>query len=643
MSCCLIYIHIGKTLPSYIYDSIYQTLVVSKTKIYVLIDDTLIQNFLSVLQKFNTNIDMVNCIPLSILNGSLNISRYSDYVNKLPQNTITFRDNFWISTTSRFFYIEQFIKLFCIQNAFHIENDVMLYEDLNIIKENVCTKKSIYMVQDCEIRVVPSIIFIPNITNIIELNNFILEKLETSNEFLNDMNLLGMYKNKEKFPFTFNEQSNYIFDGAAIGQYLGGVDPNNLPTQSLKLEKLKYLVNPSKGFINETCDFKVDKNIQFFRKPMIIESFNEPIDLIYGNKQINYENKLKQVANLHIHSKQLSQFSSIFNVKYTDIITGDRILGLVDFIISTPDIYNYHKNTEEFVNKFILVTNFENVNVDNINKYFNDTVSVSKQAEPYTLKLFIYTHILDNFIKYIYQKLSKKIKYIIYLHNSDHIFGESDLHKNFILDDNIKHVYAQNLNLQTKLLQQKEIRRLYNKVTLLPIGLANSMFKHGDLMSLYTVMSLSYKFKKNKSIYININGNTFPYRKEVLNKLEKSNISMTFEPKPFKEYLEELSNYKFCLCLRGNGIDTHRFYESICLGTIPVIINNKYTNMLGFTQHLKKLGLPFYEITDDSLDIIIKKYFETDFFNEQLYNKIKKLSGSYNIQCIDQLKIAYYI
>lgn len=643
MSLSLIYIHIGKTLPIYIYDSIYQTLLInSNLKIFILIDDLLLESFQLQLDKFNININLVFCVPLSILQNSTNVMKYSEYVKKLPKESsiITFRDNFWISTTSRFFYIEEFIRLFSLKNVFHIENDVMLYEDLNFILKNVCVNKKLYMVQDSikNVRVVPSIIFIPNIDSINELNKFMITKLNENLEsfnFLNDMNLLGMYKNKEKFPFDFNQNdSNYIFDGAAIGQYLGGFDPNNLPKEKNNLlEKLKNIKNPSKGFINETCDFKINKNISFFRKPVILKNIKTPIDLIYGTGASNSNNvKLKQVVNLHIHSKQLCQFSSVFDVKYDNIITGDRVLNLVDFIISTPQIYDYHKNMSSIINnKIITVIDFKKVNTDAINNYFNEFILNKTDHRKY-IKLFIYTHILDDFINYIYSKLSKNYMYIIYLHNSDHTFGENDLQRNFILDKNIKHIYSQNVNI------------LNEKVSLLPIGLANSMFKHGDLVSLYTIMSDIYKFKKEPTanVYININPNTFYYRKFILDEFKLQNIKMITTPKPFIDYLEELSQYKFCLCLRGNGIDTHRFWEAISMNVIPIIINNKHTNMQGFVSNLKKLGVPFYEINDDDIILSLNKYFKTDFFNERLYNKIKDSCNVYNLQCLNQLKIEYY-
>ena len=50
----LVYIHIGTQLPSYLCDSLYQTLLVNnyKTKIYVILSDVLISEFN---EKVNTN------------------------------------------------------------------------------------------------------------------------------------------------------------------------------------------------------------------------------------------------------------------------------------------------------------------------------------------------------------------------------------------------------------------------------------------------------------------------------------------------------------------------------------------------------------------------------------------------------------
>jgi hypothetical protein len=87
----------------------------------------------------------------------------------------------------------------------------------------------------------------------------------------NDMENLGKYYNSqivEPFPiisiydnniqyFNMNFlKFNGIFDGAAIGQYLGGVDKKNDP-------------NDTRGFINETCLIKYNNYNFYWKKQMI--------------------------------------------------------------------------------------------------------------------------------------------------------------------------------------------------------------------------------------------------------------------------------------------------------------------------------------------------------------------------------------
>jgi hypothetical protein len=39
----------------------------------------------------------------------------------------------------------------------------------------------------------------------------------------------------------------------------------------------------------------------------------------------------------------------------------------------------------------------------------------------------------------------------------------------------------------------------------------------------------------------------------------------------FELYVDNLRRYAFCLCPRGNGIDTHRMWEALYLGCIPIV------------------------------------------------------------------------
>ena len=618
----LIYVHIGDSLPEYIYHSIYQSLLINKGTnmiIYVILDDTYIPLFKQTISEFNLSIDRIICISTKSLDSE-SIHRYMNLIETKFKDCFysQFRNGFWISTTLRFFYIHSLIKKLNLNNVFHIENDVMIYSSIETILYEVIKNKEIYLVKDSPNRVIPSIIYFPNEEKTTKLIEYIIDYIGKTSEFKNDMDILGSYQDCDFFPLTNKE---YIFDGAAYGQYLGGIDHRNLQIYNKANSNEKLLIeynNPSVSFINETSFVKPNDYL-FIKKKVVTDHHTIPLNIYICRE--NGKVNLSQVANLHIHSKQLYQFSSIFDNKFTDIITGDRILSLCDFVILTDDIYNYHKNIEKYISidRIIKINNTNIINVDKLNTIFKYYI---KERRP--IKLFIYTHILDVFIKKILDKLSTDYKYIIYLHNSDHTFDNT-----LLLESNkIQHVYAQNVNVP-----------LQNKLTLLPIGIANSMWNHGDLLKLFTVMKNSYLYKKTKNIYVNINPNTYSYRKVLLDKFKETNCYTLSSGKEYIEYLKELAQHRFCLCIRGNGEDTHRLWESIYVGSVPVFINNKATKMDNHINYFRQLDLPFVEIKDDDLDLMCKKWNDT-VFDEALYQKILNKINIYNL---DALKISNYI
>ena len=59
-------------------------------------------------------------------------------------------------------------------------------------------------------------------------------------------------------------------------------------------------------------------------------------------------------------------------------------------------------------------------------------------------------------------------------------------------------------------------------------------------------------------------------------------IEVQKEKLNFEDYLKLLQSYKYCICLEGNGIDTHRLYESLLTNTIPIQKNNIISYMFNF-------------------------------------------------------------
>jgi hypothetical protein len=99
----LIYIHIGDTLPEYIFDSVYQSIIVTpNTTIYILVSDILIKECKINIDKLNTSLQKIQIIPLSLLF----FQGINEYKNLIKEKvSIKFRDEFWLNTTLRFIII----------------------------------------------------------------------------------------------------------------------------------------------------------------------------------------------------------------------------------------------------------------------------------------------------------------------------------------------------------------------------------------------------------------------------------------------------------------------------------------------------------------------------------------------------------
>lgn len=78
------------------------------------------------------------------------------------------------------------------------------------------------------------------------------------------------------------------------------------------------------------------------------------------------------------------------------------------------------------------------------------------------------------------------------------------------------------------------------------------------------------------------NTETNPERKPLMSFLKDSEWCHTKDVRngtDFNEYLQSLGRYMFCICPEGNGIDTHRIWEALYMGCVPIVedcINVKF-------------------------------------------------------------------
>ncbi len=175
------------------------------------------------------------------------------------------------------------------------------------------------------------------------------------------------------------------------------------------------------------------------------------------------------------------------------------------------------------------------------------------------------------------------VPYILIVHNGDQTFDER---YTALLDDNIIHCYAQNVNV------------IHEKVTAIPIGLANFYhFVHTDLpyrIPPVCVPENQQKSKKNKFFYRFLNGNCPSVRIPLRTLCDKHPLMETvIEYVPESQFRESFQKYKFIITPRGNAIDnSHRQYEALHLGCIPVVQDSIVV------QSLHKEGLPLWIVKD---------------------------------------------
>ena len=115
-------------------------------------------------------------------------------------------------------------------------------------------------------------------------------------------------------------------------------------------------------------------------------------------------------------------------------------------------------------------------------------------------------------------------------------------------------------------------------VVSLPIGITST--SHCDIIG--NINIICEQFKKEKKIINSCYLNFKPHvqeRVKVLNKFKNCNwvtcgkFNRTHDG--HKVFIQEIYNHKFIFCPRGGGIDTHRLWTSLYLGSIPIVKRDK--------------------------------------------------------------------
>ena len=117
------------------------------------------------------------------------------------------------------------------------------------------------------------------------------------------------------------------------------------------------------------------------------------------------------------------------------------------------------------------------------------------------------------------------------------------------------------------------------------------------------LLYFNFDIKTTDSPYYSLHTNI---RQTIYDTLINNNFSYV-ENSPFEQYLSVLSTYRFCMAPPGVGIDTHRTWECLMVGTIPILIHSPIDSMF---DDLPVLFVDKEEIQHITVEYLNQKYIE---------------------------------
>ena len=214
--------------------------------------------------------------------------------------------------------------------------------------------------------------------------------------------------------------------------------------------------------------------------------------------------------------------------------------------------------------------------------------------------IFVKTEFLHLFFTRFHPKIANA--YILVTHNSD--YQSPGPYGEYLDNPKLIAWFAQNVENAS-----------HPKLHPIPIGIANRCWWHGSIETLHRLLKVRELVTKKILLYLNVNSETYPG--------ERGHVFEKFSPLSFCKssgfsteggyiawgnYLLELAESHFVLSPRGNGLDCHRTWETLYMGSIPILRSSSSDSMFD--------GLPV---------IIINDWEEVTF--DFLLRKLKEMGG----------------
>jgi hypothetical protein len=395
-----------------------------------------------------------------------------------------------------------------------------------------------------------------------------------------------------------------LFDAAQIGQWVAGSDPKNVSIRKKPMNK--HHEDAGHTALNHGHL----SNLHFI--------FSEEDKSLY----IKYKDETpKRIYNLHIHSKihanlfdedppLLELFKSVNNAGQVTF-KGTRCTQIVSYCkFMMGYLFEDKSRFRIYFSRFVkLKLGLRNssepfISGDSFRKRANlvwETSSPNfelKDVNPNDV-IFCESACVSELSERVLNNLTSSVTLV--LGNSDQ--NHDDKFQYLRSNPFVKKVFAQNLSIWL------------DGFIPLPIGLENSWRSHhGKVNDFKRLLNVKLTRKPRIMWTFSIETNT-ALRGKAAQELSNIAVADRFGRTASKEHRQLLLTYSFVASPPGNGLDTHRTWEAMYLGCVPIVLRSY------MTEFFRDLGLPIW---------IVDSYQELESFDEQqLMNKYEEFKPSF--------------
>lgn len=227
--------------------------------------------------------------------------------------------------------------------------------------------------------------------------------------------------------------------------------------------------------------------------------------------------------------------------------------------------YNYLPVLADYVLDFP-IQNYLNCGITPLHTYKYPVIAKLQAGD----KIFVKTDLLNHFFNMIFPAIQPHTPIYLITGVSDYEIDSKYLP--YLNDARILKWIGVNISIQN-----------HPKIQKMLIGFQEpDRRRHGpatgeggdqEILTKAYALQKSFQEKVNK-IFISALSRTHSSRDAILTNFDNVPYIEFGATMAFEDYLHYLNNYKFVLCPRGNGLDTHRFCEILLMGSVPIVERN---------------------------------------------------------------------